>query len=386
MPPLRPESPNISSEDLASAATIRAWLEGRQSERVAWKKLSSLAAAFGTKRLTQELKDRMTAALVSQGIELSISLNELGREDTVVLQLVRRKKRSGRTQAPNPATSDQLPAQLYTWHQSNITEEAFLDNKDGGGQFLGSLKETPQGTRQFIWEGSSGRGIVGVVTFSGGRPRRVGRGYQQWGRFTPLPAPVSRAQLLANPATQSRFDARGIRALQGSPIRLSETEATAIAKMAGGLGPTMLPSLHPDKSEPRNHWQNPRKLPPEAFTEAIIHADAWLWRELGIQGQPERQKGMKGSGRVDLVWRNTVIEVKKAVMTHNGADQIQRYLTHLAKELGLPPSGVRGILVQQEENVPPGVRDQLTLCPFPLELWAVHQNEEGEWQAMQLVP
>jgi len=52
-------SPEVSAEDLQHAESIRVWVEGRQSDRAAWNKLSSLVAVFGAKRLTQDQKHRM---------------------------------------------------------------------------------------------------------------------------------------------------------------------------------------------------------------------------------------------------------------------------------------------------------------------------------------
>jgi len=383
--PIRLDKPEVSAEDLANAAALRAWLEARSSDRAAWKKLSNLAAVFGAKRLTEDVKRRMTEALLAQGITLSADLNDLDRHDTVVLQLGPRQRRVKSLSPKSSTDSDQLPDQIIAWHQHNIAEEAFSEDDIDSGEYLRCLKSTPRGGRQFVWEGSSGRGIVGVVTFGGGTPRHAGTAYEKWGSFVPLHTPLSREQLLANPATRTRFDDHGIRALQGSPIHLDQIQAKAIVQMIGGLGSTLLPSGTPDEEQEVLSDLHLRDLPAETFTEEIIHGNAQLWRALGLKGQPKRQVHLGVSGRADMVWKNTVIEVKKAVTTVNGPNQIIRYLEHLSRELGLRPDKVRGILVQRKDNVPPGVREMITQSLYPLELWSVRRDEDGDLCARRLV-
>jgi len=60
---------------------IQEWLESRESERTAWKRVSSLAALFGAKRLTSSVKNRITSALLHIGIRLEPPLSGLGLPD-----------------------------------------------------------------------------------------------------------------------------------------------------------------------------------------------------------------------------------------------------------------------------------------------------------------
>ena len=375
---------DVSPEDLAIAASIRTWLENRQSNRTAWKKVTNLASAFGTKRLTGGVKRRMAEALGAAGITLNPPLEDLGRLDTVTFELESPEPEGQFETDVDTGFSDQLPGQIIAWHQQNIAEEAFSDDEPDAGEYLRCLKSTPWGARQFVWEGSSDRGIVGVVTF-GDHLRNVGPVYEKWGAFTPLPSPISRAKLLAHPATRKRFDGNGIRALQGSPIHLNESEARAIMDMIGGLEPTLIPWGDPDEQDEMHHWSRPSSLPAEAFAEVGIHETPQLWRALGLKGQPCRQIHMGPYGRADLVWENTVIEVKKSVTTMNGPGQIERYLECLSGNLGLGADEVRGILIQQELTVPAGLRDRLAQSQYPIELWSVRKEADGRWHVRRLI-
>ena len=369
----------MNNRDELACAEIQEWLHSRESERTAWKKVSTLAAIFGVKRLTSAVKQRISDSLSEAGIDLEPSLDTLGPHDTVSFHLADGMD----AEVSNPsessaAYSDRLPSQIIVWDAPNIGED------DGVlvEQWLRCLKSTQAGDRQFIWEGSTYRGIVGLVTYSGAiRNEGVIEG---WGIHTPFETTLSREALLANPATAERFGARGIKALQGSAIRLSEQEAEAIVDMLGGLASTVIPWNKPDEHAAVIPWTSIKGLPAEKFMEIAICQDRSLWTSLGLNHQPKQQVTWSSIGRVDLVCGNTVIEVKKAVTVNNGPAQIERYLGHLAKKRRVGPEGVRGILVQKNDWAVAEVRKRLRESPHPLELWSVDMDEYEEWRAVRV--
>lgn len=364
-----------AAKDEVATQKILAWLEARDSTRPAWKRVSSLARSFGILRLTQAGKGRITEALTQAGIRLDPPLEVLGPGDRVQLLL-------DETQAPTSlgpgSPSGRLPNQIMVWHEENMSE-----GDDPFGQWLSCLRSTEAGDRQFIWQGSSGRGIVALVTFSG--VLRNEGAIEGWASYFGFESPLSWEALRSHPATAYRFGPRGIKALQGSAIRLSEAESEAIVDMLGGLPETELPILPPDFLAEVVPWSSVKGLPAEQFIELAIHRIRRLWRSLGLDGPPRRQETWKPVGRVDLVRGNTVIEVKKAVSVDNGPAQIERYLSHLTKRLRVGPGGVRGILVQKNDWPGYGVEERLRDSDFPLELWSVDKDADGQWQALRLV-
>jgi hypothetical protein len=366
----------MNTQDQVASRKIRDWLDSRTSARTAWKNVASLATAFGHKRLTISVKKRIINSLREEGIELEPSLDTLGPHDKVRLSFVNGIE-PVETELYEPSVySDRLPNQIITWDVSNIGEE------DGAGEWLRCLKLTISGDRQFIWEGSSRRGIIGIVTYSGQiRNKGVIEG---WGVYESFSNSVSREQLLMNYATAGRFGTPGIKALQGSAIRLSEQEAEAIADLLGGLLPTKVPCDDPDEDTDAIQWVRHNGLPAEKFTEDAIFLNPLLWKRLGLNQQPEQQVTWPSVGRVDLLCGNTVIEVKKAVTVDIGPSQIERYLGHLAKKMHVSRKGVRGILVQKNDWPAPKVLDRLSDSSFPLELWSVNKDKNGKWRAIRL--
>lgn len=363
------------NRDNAAVEKIRAWLATRESERVAWKKVSSLAQTFGLERLTTKRKQRISLAMAEAGIELEPALQELGPEDTVSFRLAERAEARLSPVAEGGTHTARLPNQIITWDPANIGED------DGTEQWLYCLKATGRGDRQLVWEGGSKRGIVGMVTFSGQiRNKGVIEG---WGRHESFQTPITREQLLTHPATSSRFDARGIKALQGSAIRLTEAEAAGILALMGGLPPTEIPWSEPDDAEPVP-WVARKGLPAEKFTENAILQSRALWRKMGLAEPPKQQVTWSTVGRLDLLSGNTVIEVKKSVTADNGPAQIQRYLAHLAKELRVGPREVRGLLVQKNTWAAPNVLAELAKSPYPIELWSVDKDEQQRWRALRI--
>jgi hypothetical protein len=360
-----------------AASAILEWLGTRRSDRRPWKKVSSLVQAFGAKRITTALKHRISMALRERGIELTPSLDYLESDDTVSFCI------SGANSADHVAGSEierlsvHLPNQIITWDVINMG--------DGGseGQWLRCLKSTHPGDRQFIWEGSSSRGIVGVVTYSG-EMRNEGV-YEGWGSFLPFAAPVSRRQLLGDARTANRFGERGIKGLQGSSIRLTEEESEAIVEMLGGLAPSAIPMDDPDYEAEVYGWFRRNGLPAEKFAEDAICQLPHLWETMGLTHPPKQQVVWNSIGRLDLLSGRTVIEVKKSVTADIGPDQIERYLGFLTKQKRIGPKDVRGILVQKTMQAAPGVENRLNMSPYPLELWSVDTDEDGEWEAIRIL-
>jgi hypothetical protein len=342
---------------------------------LAWKKVSSLAAEFGMQRLTHTGRKRMARALNVAGITLDPPLEELNLHDTV--HLYREEGQVSEEVDQTLTHSDRLPDQIITWDVSNIGDA------DGLGEWLRCLKSTQPGDRQFIWEGSSQRGIVGVVTYSG--PIRNLGVYEGWGQFDPFPEPISRDNLLACGATTYRFGKTGIRALQGTAIRLSEAEAEAIVGLLGGLNPTELPWDEPDEFAQLIPWTRANGLPAEKFAEDEIRRNRRIWRQLGLPQRPRQQVTLQQVGRADLVSCNTIIEVKKVVSLDNGPAQIERYLGYLAESLGVGPDGVRGILVQKNSWATQALKERLADSEFPLELWSLDRDSDWKWQAQWIL-
>ena len=369
----------MATPDQIAAEKIKKWLVSRDSARTAWKKTANLAAAFGAKRLTSMVRQRITDALAGVGIELEPALDTLGPNDTVNLHLESDQGAFSSELGEATGYSEFLPNQIIAWDASNIAEDAGLNES---GEWLRCLKATQAGDRQFIWESSSKRGIIGMVTYSG--ILRNEGAIEGWGIYMGLENPVSREELLAHPATAERFGPRGIRALQGSAIRLTGSEAEAIVEMLGGLAPTALPWDEPDQQAEVIPWTSIKGLPAEKFIEIAICKNRSLWRSLGLSRQPKQQVTWSSVGRVDLICGNTVIEAKKAVTVDNGPAQIERYLRHLAKQLHTGPNGVRGILVQKNDWAVPMVRERLEASPYPLELWSIDKDEDGDWRAVHV--
>jgi hypothetical protein len=267
---------------------------------------------------------------------------------------------------------------MITWHEFNWTGDG--DSGDAG-EWLRCLKATVARDRQFIW---SGNAISGVVTFAGWM-RDCDGFYEGWGGILHLPQPVPREELLADRRTRRRFDARGIKALQGLPIRIDEPLATAIVDLAGDLDATTVPIDAPDYTEEPILWAGLHGLAPEAYIEAAVAATPRLWRKLGFPTAPERQVGLGDAGRVDLIAGHVVGEAKRAVTVKNGPDQIERYLDHLRYEYGQRKSQLKGVLLQCADDASQALVERLEGSEYWLELWSVWDDEDGRWMLEQIV-
>ena len=311
------------------------------------------------------------------GVEATPSLATCAREDW--LDLVAQEPS---TAVVAPQLSDELPSQLAAWHSFNWTGGDEYDDNDvvAVGEWLPCLMDTPSHVRQLIWSGGA---VAGIVTFAGWIGHRGGS-YLGWGCVERLTAPVDRATLLADARTASRFDARGIKALHGSPIRLGRDVAEALAEMVGGLPATEVPLDEPDYNETPIIWAGLHGLLPEAFIEAAVASQQHLWEELRFPHAPSRQRVLGTAGRVDLIAGNVVGEAKRAVTLADGPVQVERYLEHLEVVVGRPRSGLRGILLQCSRGTSQAIIDRLSKSRYTLELWSVI-DDDGYWQLDQLV-
>jgi hypothetical protein len=270
--------------------------------------------------------------------------------------------------------SEAPPTQLAAWYAQHYGGPS----ADGVGEWLRALRGTQEGERQLVW--ADGR-IVAVVTFAR-HARRCDGFYEAWGSVTPLPKPVTHAMLLENLRTRRRFDKRGIRALQGLPIRLDADTAAAITHM-GGLGGTSIPFDDPDDEEPIL-WTGPHGLAPEASIEAALAEIRDLWSELGFPTAPRRQVRLGEAGRADLLAGDVVGEAKRVVTASCGPEQIERYLRYLHLVRGRPLGGLKGILLQCEDYTTDAVIKRLQASEFHLELWYVVDAGNGGWEFEQL--
>ena len=180
--------------------------------------------------------------------------------------------------------SDRQPNQLITWWEHNFTGSG---DSGHGGEWLRCLKATRAGDRQLVWSGGA---IAAIVTFAGwirGEDRLI----EGWGGITRLAVPVTREQLLSDARAAWRFDPRGIKALQGLPIRIDELLARAILENAGGIGATHVPLVEPDYSEEPILWAGPHGLEPESVIEAAVASSRSLWRRFGFRPRPGDRSG-----------------------------------------------------------------------------------------------
>jgi hypothetical protein len=350
-----------SPADLEVATELRQWAEARSPAR---KRARSVAACFGRTNLTRQTRTRIQQALLAAGVEPRPSMATCGRDDWLQLVVV-----------GESTVSYALPTQMVAYHSFNWTGEG-----NGGpiGEWLPCLSSTRLNDRQFIWSNAS---IAGVVTFAGWI--RHGKGfYRGWGSISTLSQPINRAALLADDRTASRFDSRGIKALEGLPIKVSPELAGALSEMAGGLAATEVPLDEPTDDAELPIWTGLHGLRPEAYIEAAVATQPRLWRQLKFPRAPTRQRILETAGRVDLIAGDVVGEAKRAVTLNDGPCQIERYLNYLEVTKRRPRSKLRGILLQASIHTSQAVIDRLAASRYKLELWSV--VEDRHWQLDRL--
>jgi hypothetical protein len=350
-----------SRADLEAAIELRQCAEARTLGR---RRARSVAAVFGRNNLTRHARKQIDEALRAAGIETTPAILDCDRDDWLSLEVV-----------GEPPLSDDLPSQIVTWHEFNWTGEG----DDGpNGEWLRCLKDTLSHQRQFVWSGFK---VAGLVTFSGWV--RPGDGFfEGWGSLTRLRKPVDRVALRMDERTAPRFDGRGIRALQGSPITVEPELARALCEMTRGIGATPVPLDEPDYNEEPILWTGLHGLRPEAYIEAAVATRPELWRKLGFPSAPARQRGLGAAGRVDLIAGDVVGEAKRAVTLRDGPDQVERYLTYLELQRHRPRSRLRGVLLQCSPEVNAAVAARVGASQYRLELWSV--VNDGRWRLERL--
>lgn len=350
-----------SGSDLEAAIKLRAWAESRS---VARKRARTLAGTFGRVNLTKDARKRLASALEAAGLETQPSLLTCDRDDWLTLTVV-----------GDPVLSSALPSQLVTWHAHNWTGTA---GSGPTGEWLRCLSDTRWGDRQFIWSADK---VAGLVTYAGWIRRGEGF-YEGWGSIARLRHPVDRCRLLKDGRTASRFDNRGIKALQGSPIRLPSELADALSEMAGGVPTTRIPLDAPDYKEEPILWAGLHGLGPEAHIEAAVASRRGLWRKLGFDRAPDRQRVFGSAGRVDLTAGDVVGEAKRVVSLRDGPDQIERYLLYLETARRRPRACLRGVLLQVAPATSQAVIERVRASRYNLELWSV--SNDGQWRLERL--
>ena len=350
-----------SRADLEVAAQLRQWTDGRNPAR---KRARTVASAFGRTKLTGQGRRRIESALLAAGLEPQPSILTCGREDWLQLVAV-----------GEPPASAALPTQLVAWHEFNWTGRG-----DSGptGEWLRCLKRTISHDRQFIWSGAT---VAGLVAFAGWIRRGEGF-YERWGSISRLGEPINRAALLADDRTAPRFDSRGIKALQGSPISLDPELAEALKEMAYGLPATDVPLDEPAYNEEPILWAGLHGPKPEAYIEAAVATRRVLWHRLGFPTAPARQRFLGRAGRVDLIAGDVIGESKRAVTLRDGPSQIERYLHYLESKHRRPRARLRGVLLQCADNTSQAIADRLAASPYRLELWSV--VEDRRWRLARL--
>lgn len=121
---------------------------------------------------------------------------------------------------------------------------------------------------------------------------------------------------------------------------------------------------------------------PEAYIEAAVAARRRLWRKLGFENAPSRQRVLGGAERVDLIAGDVVGEAKRVVTLKDGPEQIERYLEHLETIEGRAASRLCGVLLQCAEQTTPAVATRLAESRYDLRLWSVTPRDR--WRLERL--
>lgn len=240
-------------------------------------------------------------------------------------------------------TDPVLPSQMVIWAPRYVESyDAYLESGDlfePEWAFGGScLADTQPGDRAVVYEkGPEGNGLVGVFDFND-RPMPN----ERWGRlapglFTPLPATVPRARLVARDAPRAVRDL--FSNVQGGKRRLAPAVAEAILGLTGDLPDFAWRPIPPDLSPADFEappaadevlWANEREM------QKAIADHPRSWSRLGCSVRPLlEQRSNDRYSRYDLLSYDdkVVIETKLAgdLLT---LEQIQRYLRTLRKERG----------------------------------------------------
>ena len=250
-----------------------------------------------------------------------------------------------------------------------------------------SLRGTVAGDRQVVWEGGGGRGIIAVVDF--GDPKlHVNSRWRSWGVSTQLERRIPPVALRSDPVLAKRFSAQGMKSLQGLPKRLSQEEAAALDRLAGGLPAQRLPGRLPRAGEPVDDWFGSIDLDPEKTFELAVHTSRYLWQRIGFPEAPVVQQRLPSRTPrdpiliFDLLASGVVGELKRSLSPENGPGQIERYLARLEQSRPAD-SPWRGKLIHGDEVLSAAVRQRLDRTTAPIEVWAVVPAKVRRWKAIR---
>jgi hypothetical protein len=276
-----------------------------------------------------------------------------------------------------------LPTQVCTW----TPRESGFDWTGAKGacepEWLYCLKGTAAGTRQIVWSGVEGSGLLAVVDFSGDVRERAGKPgrYEGWGRLTEFRRAVPVEVVLAHPTLARRFAA----SIQ-SVYRLDHEYAQAIDELSGGLPRRADFAECPAEWKERGGDWGRRSLPPEAIVEALVRDKARLARKLGFSTKVATQVILANGKRPDL-WcdAGVVGDAKNRVTATWGPAQIEGYLTQCDKQWP-KVAPWRGVLVQGEPELAPSARVRLDASEYrdQIEVWSVFRSRFGRTTSRHL--
>lgn len=178
------------------------------------------------------------------------------------------------------------------------------DRHNAPWRLLNCAPDTRPDERAIVYERHLGAGIVCAFDFrSKPMQRTIDFGPNEgapywvaWGVAEPLPQPVSRAELVADPALRPVFDR------PSQTARLPESVAARIEELVS-LPPFRAHTLVPPAEDATaiaplasDHWANEKAL------EDALERDEDAWQQLGFSKQPRRQlRSPDGRFRFDLL-------------------------------------------------------------------------------------
>ena len=281
------------------------------------------------------------------------------------------------------AGASSLPTQVCTWTPRESGFDWTGQERASQPEWLYCLKGTVAGSRQIIWSGVEGSGLLAVVDFSGDVRERAGkRGlYEGWGRLTELRRAIPVDMILAHPTLARRF-AKPIQ----SVYRLDRDCAEAIDELAVGLPPVAGFDEYPAEWKARGGDWGRHSLPPEALVEALVRDKSHLARKLGFSTKVATQVILANGKRPDL-WcdAGVVGDAKNRVTATWGPEQIEGYISQCDTQW--PKAAPwRGVLVQGEPEIAPNARPRLEASKYHdrIELYSVFKSRFGRATSRRL--
>jgi len=215
-----------------------------------------------------------------------------------------------------------IPTSVLVWDPAEVHRWAELTDMRGWW-IAGCLSATEAGSRAAVYQTREDQGIVGFFDFGCGAFEHEDLGYAAYGRPVPLPRPVPRQGLLADPALHEVFQQ-----IQGRR-RLPAAAQGSLASLVSLPPFEALDDPLPDEGEdwvwvPARHgvgWGL------EAAMQRAIadHRPSWHGR-LGFSARPRMEEHPPGSNdRMDLWAPGSIGECKLAAGLR-ALDQLDRYL------------------------------------------------------------